>query len=102
TLDGQPFTSGTAVTAEGAHTLSATAVDPAGHSTTASVTFTIDVTAPVVKITTPTAGQTIDADHVTVSGSAGDAVSLTVNGSVVTPAAGGAFSTDLLLDLGEN
>jgi len=102
TLDGQPFTSGTAVTAEGAHTLSATAVDPAGHSTTASVTFTIDVTAPVVKITAPTAGQTIDADHVTVSGSAGDAVSLTVNGSVVTPTAGGAFSTDLLLDLGEN
>jgi len=102
TLDGQPFTSGTTIASEGTHTINVTALDPAGHSTTASLAFTIDRTAPVVKITAPLADQTIDADHVTVTGNAGDAVSLTVNGSVVTPAAGGAFSTNLPLDLGEN
>ncbi|UVI30938.1 hypothetical protein [Paenibacillus spongiae] len=44
TLDGAAFTSGSIVSAEGAHTVIAT--DAAGNSTT--VTFTIDKTAPIV------------------------------------------------------
>jgi hypothetical protein len=50
TLNGQPFTSGTTVTAEGTYTLSVTATDKAGNQTTASGTFTIDKTPPVVTL----------------------------------------------------
>jgi YD repeat-containing protein len=102
TLDGQPFTSGTTISTEGTHTLSATVTDPASHSASSNVTFTIDKTAPVIKINTPVSGQRIDGDHTTVSGNAGDAVALTVNGTSITPAPGGAFATTVALDLGEN
>jgi hypothetical protein len=50
TLDGQPFTSGSAVSAEGSHTLTATGEDCAGNRTVRSATFVIDVTPPVVVI----------------------------------------------------
>jgi subtilase family serine protease len=51
TLDGAPFTSGSAVTTEGAHTLVVTARDPAGNVATAQRNFTIDHTPPSVTIT---------------------------------------------------
>ena len=50
TLDGQPFTSGTAVGTEGSHTLTATGEDCAGNRTVRSATFVIDVTPPAVTI----------------------------------------------------
>ncbi len=48
-LNGQPFTSGAAVTAEGIHTLSVTAADVAGNSQSLTITFTIDKTPPVIQ-----------------------------------------------------
>lgn len=51
TLNGAAFTSGTQVSTEGDHVLSATATDLAGHTTNVTVSFTIDATAPVVSIT---------------------------------------------------
>ncbi|MCY1022376.1 RHS repeat-associated core domain-containing protein [Pyxidicoccus sp. MSG2] len=51
TLDGQPFTSGTAVSAEGAHLLSVTARDLAGNATAAAGHFTIDTQAPALVVT---------------------------------------------------
>jgi RHS repeat-associated protein len=51
TLDGQPFTPGTAVSAEGTHLLSVTARDRAGNQATAVGHFTIDTTPPVVVVT---------------------------------------------------
>lgn len=50
TLDGAPFTSGTAVLAEGDHRLVVTATDQAGNSATKELTFTLDRTAPVITV----------------------------------------------------
>jgi RHS repeat-associated protein len=102
TLDGQPFTSGTKITAEGAHTLSATATDPVGHSGSATATFTIDTTAPVIRITSPANGAKVQGDSIAVTGNAGDAVSVTVNGAPVTLAADGGFSTTVSIEPGDN
>jgi len=98
-LDGQPFTSGTAITADKTYTLEATATDPAGHTTNASVTFTVDRTGPPVKITSPSNNATVDADSVTVTGTAGDAVSVTVNGVAATLSSGN-FTANVPLEPG--
>ena len=45
-LDGQPFSSGSAVAAEGGHQLVGTASDTEGHASTRTVSFTVDKTAP--------------------------------------------------------
>ncbi|MBV9186747.1 MAG: Ig-like domain-containing protein [Acidobacteria bacterium] len=87
-LDDNPFTLGTAITADGTHTFVATAKDPVGHTTTATVTFSIDRSAPTIKITSPAEGATIDADSTTVTGTAGDAVAVSVNGIAATLSSG--------------
>ena len=100
TLNGAPFTSNTTVTADGNYTLSATATDTLGHTGRADTTFVIDRTPPVVKITSPVTG-IVTSDHVEVRGTAGDAISATVNGIPVTLAADGSFVLPSLpLDLG--
>jgi hypothetical protein len=50
TLDGQPFTSGTPVSAEGSHTLAVSAQDQGGHTTTVIVHFTLDRTPPSISL----------------------------------------------------
>ncbi|HYO77713.1 MAG TPA: Ig-like domain-containing protein, partial [Thermoanaerobaculia bacterium] len=45
-LDGEPFTAGSVVDAEGTHTLAVTATDAVSWTATKNVTFTIDRTAP--------------------------------------------------------
>ena len=102
TLDGTPFTSGSTISADGAHKLIGTATDTFGHAGTAEVNFTIDRTPPVVKITAPAAG-TIRSDQVEVRGTAGDAVTASVNGQPVVLGADGSFVLDSLpLDVGTN
>ncbi len=49
-LDGVPFVSGTPVSVEGAHTLTATASDAMGNVATVSVTFAIDTIPPAVTL----------------------------------------------------
>jgi hypothetical protein len=58
TLDGAPYTSGTAVSTEATHELFVSATDKAGATTTKTVTFSIDRTKPVVTwgATTPADG----------------------------------------------
>jgi hypothetical protein len=48
TLDGGAYVSGTPITVQGAHTLSATATDKAGTSTSKTVHFTVDTSPPVI------------------------------------------------------
>jgi subtilase family serine protease len=87
TLDGAPFTSGTAVTAEGRHTLLATATDNFGHSSQKSITFTIDATAPILTVAGVSDGQ-IANTQVTPTFSATDAnltsLTATLDGSPFT------------------
>ena len=56
TLNGNPFASGSSVSAEGAYTLHLTASDAAGNATTRDVTFVIDETKPVIAISGVTDG----------------------------------------------
>ena len=49
-LNGSDFTSGTTITVEGVYTLDVAVTDLAGNSTSETVTFTIDKTAPVIVI----------------------------------------------------
>ncbi|MES1241964.1 MAG: CARDB domain-containing protein [Acidobacteriota bacterium] len=56
TLDGAPFTEGSTVTAEGTHTLEATARDQAGNVATSVLTFTIDRTPPAITVAGVTDG----------------------------------------------
>ncbi|MGA7617712.1 MAG: Ig-like domain-containing protein, partial [Thermoanaerobaculia bacterium] len=51
TLDGQPFTSGTTVAAEGTHLLAVDAADSAGNASHAQLSFFIDKTAPLLAVT---------------------------------------------------
>ncbi len=50
TLDGGPFTNGTAVAGAGAHALAATARDCAGNESVRTAAFAIDLTPPVVSV----------------------------------------------------
>ncbi|MFN0061130.1 MAG: CARDB domain-containing protein [Myxococcaceae bacterium] len=56
TLDGAPFVSGDFVSLAGTHVLVVTAVDLAGNVATRTVTFTLDVTPPVVTVSGVTDG----------------------------------------------
>lgn len=96
-LNGSPFTLGTTITADGSYTIAVTATDPVGHTTNATVTFTIDRTAPSIKITSPADGATVDADTATVTGTAGDAVAVSVNGIAATLSSG-TFTANVPLD----
>ncbi|MDQ3280699.1 MAG: Ig-like domain-containing protein, partial [Acidobacteriota bacterium] len=104
TLDGAPFTSGTAVSANGAHTIVATAND-ATYGTSNSTTrhFTIDRTGPVVKIVAPANGASIDAPRTDVRVTAGDAESVNVNGINATKQSDNTWlAANVLLEIGEN
>ncbi|HEX2836340.1 MAG TPA: Ig-like domain-containing protein [Thermoanaerobaculia bacterium] len=100
TLNGAPFTTGTTITGDGAYTLSATATDDLGHSGSAQATFTIDRTAPVVTITAPLDGASVQSDRVEVRGSVGDAIAALANGVPVTIGNGGAYAIELPLEYG--
>lgn len=105
TLDTAPYTSGTAISTEGTHTLSATASDAFGHtSQAASVTFTIDRTPPTVTIASPSDNFTTGAETIEVRGTAtgGDIATVRVNSVPATVVADGSFSATVNLDLGPN
>jgi RHS repeat-associated protein len=100
-LGGQPFTLGSAISADGAYNLSVTATDLLGHSAGAAVSFSIDTHAPAVKIDAPANGAVINTAQTTVTGDAGDSVAVTVNGIAATVAAN-RFSAVVPLEAGEN
>ena len=89
TLDGAPYAAGTLVAAEGTHLLVATATDCAGRTTAVHALFTIDVTAPALRSTTPAAGARVTAAVTTFSGvSDPDLARATVSGRPAAVSAG--------------
>ncbi|HYI12031.1 MAG TPA: Ig-like domain-containing protein [Thermoanaerobaculia bacterium] len=103
TLDGAPFTSGTEITAGGAHTIVATATDSAfGQTNTITRHFTIDRTGPQVAIVSPADGTAFEADRTDVRVTAGDAVSVSVNGVAAARQADASWiAANVALDFGE-
>ena len=76
TVDGEKVT-GTSYTfkADGAHTITASATDKAGNTTTSTIKVTSDATAPTAQITGPADGSVITTNPVTVTVSGNDALS---------------------------
>lgn len=65
-LDGTPYVSGAAISAEGDHTLSVRAADLAGNERYAAVHFRIDTTAPPLSIVAPADGSITDSSSILV------------------------------------
>ncbi|MBI5549729.1 MAG: Ig-like domain-containing protein, partial [Deltaproteobacteria bacterium] len=84
TLDNEPYTSGTPVSAAGEHLLTVSATDAAGNGRTVSVSFTIDVTPPQIAIHPELEGLSTNAAQVVPTFTATDAhpdeVKATLNG----------------------
>lgn len=79
TLTGEAYTSNIQL-AEGQNTITATATDAAGNTSSSSITVTLDTTPPAITITSPTNGSTVNTSSVTVSGTIDDnAATVTVN-----------------------
>ncbi|HXO42770.1 MAG TPA: hypothetical protein VN999_15065, partial [Thermoanaerobaculia bacterium] len=90
-LDGAAFTSGTTVSAPGAHRLAVTAVDAAGTAATpVAVGFTIKTSPPVFGPLTPAPGTITAATQVTVTGTVDSAVVVSVAGLTATLTSGSA------------
>ncbi|MEO8037088.1 MAG: Ig-like domain-containing protein, partial [Acidobacteriota bacterium] len=102
-LDGAPFVSGTRITATGRHALTVQSSDSATHTATVTLSFTIDRSGPALTITSPKNGDILGDPHVTVTGSAATATSVTVNGIAATldPVAK-TYSATLTLQEGTN
>ena len=97
TLDGAtPVTPGFQVAAEGAHTLAVSATDRAGGTASASRTFTIDSTAPVLTVTAPAHGSFVRGPVVmsfsVTDASPGATASATLDGAAFT--SGGSLNTE--------
>ncbi len=95
TLDAQLFASGTAVSAEGSHTLVVSATDAAGNSATKTVHFTIDTTAPVFVSILPPNGSLTRDPSVVLSGQVTGAATLSIDGAP-TALSGTSFSSAVL------
>jgi len=94
-LDGAAYTSGTAITGEGAHTLEVTATDCAAHRTTRTFAFTIDRTPPAIRNLNPPNGGTVGVMPNAITGSTDpDAVTIELlgTGPAVTPAPDATFT----------
>jgi PKD repeat protein len=62
-LDGEPFSNGQTVAAEGHHALEATASDLAGNSSAAGADFDIDKTIPSISVDAPLDGSVVETDR---------------------------------------
>jgi len=95
TYDGAP------ISGDGSYTIEGRATDKFNHTGSATRTFVIDMTPPAVHITSPVPGD-LATTSVTVSGSAGDAVSVTVDGIAAQLTNGSFTVSGIPLDIGEN
>ncbi|NOZ95862.1 MAG: hypothetical protein GXP47_14150, partial [Acidobacteria bacterium] len=102
TLNGQPFTSGSQVDAEGTYLLSVNAQDAAGNQASLDRTFTIDTTPPVLAGITPADGTVTAATPQTITGTADDAVTVTVAGQPAVVTSGAFTATGVSLSEGDN
>jgi RHS repeat-associated protein len=105
TLDGHPYASGTAIAAEGTHTLAVEARDCAGHVTTQSLTFALDFTPPAIRNLAPANGATTGTLPSAISGATDtDAmrVEIAALGLSATPAPDGTFQLNVPFAEGNN
>ena len=91
TLDGQPYTSGTAVHDEGRHELLVTATDAGNQVATVEIGFEIDRISPVFATLSPAAGTVTAAAAVTLTGQLDGPASLTIDGAAIAVNSGGQF-----------
>lgn len=68
TLNGEGFVSGTEIIEEGEYQLQVTAADIAGNTTTQTLDFRIDLTAPTLVVSVPDDGAMVDAAMISISG----------------------------------
>ena len=103
-VDGAGQFTGQVPLAEGPSFVTVTATDAAGNAATVVRSVTRDTQAPVLTVTAPVDGVTINADHVTVTGSVTDASAVTVmaNGTSLPVAPDHSFSGDVALTDGPN
>ena len=106
TLDGQIYTPGTPINAEGAHLLRVRATDLAGNTGQTEVRFTIDRTAPSITLIHPLPGATLLATQVQLIGSTEAAARLSASVLGITQQtladAQGEFSFNVQLARGPN
>ncbi|MHB0972557.1 MAG: hypothetical protein ACYC60_22655, partial [Thermoanaerobaculia bacterium] len=76
TLDNAPYVSGTPVTTEGVHTLYVTATDSVGNASIAQLSFTIDLTPPLLTITSPASDALVSTPRIAIAGLTDDAISI--------------------------
>ena len=101
-LEGISFTSGTAVSTEGAHRLIASVRDSGGTTVSVSLSFTIDKTAPRLVILSPANGAVSATSPVDVYGTSDDALSVIVNGRTATVSSGSFVAKGVPLAEGSN
>ena len=82
---------------DGPHTFTIVARDVEGNSATALRTITVDTTAPIVTIDSPSTGLVTNLSAVRVSGSSEPGARVVVNGFVVSAGPGGGFALGLAL-----
>jgi subtilase family serine protease/flagellar hook assembly protein FlgD len=97
TLNGQPYASGTPVTASGDYLLQVSASDAAGNSAAQELRFTLDLDAPTVTVTEPLAGSTVSVAAQEIAGNTEPLADVTVEApglsTIVRADASGAFRT---------
>lgn len=102
TLNGEPYATGTTITAERTHVLRATATDCAGNTATFEHTFTIDRTPPAIVTITPANGATV-ATTPSLTGTLSEPATLAVeNTNFTATTTGVSFSLDVPLEEGTN
>ncbi len=101
-LNGVPFASGTAVSAEGSYLLAVTATDAAGNAATLERSFSIDLTPPALSGLTPPDGAVVADPSPLLTGACDDAAIVTVDGEPATITAGTFRFAGLALAEGTN
>ncbi len=102
-LDGSPFVSGASVRTAGPHLAQVTAVDAAGNTASATLSFTVDLTAPSLSLIGPAANAVLASPLVTVVAAVADASPLAlvaVNGTALALQPDGTWSAQLTLPEG--
>ncbi len=104
-LDGESFTTGTPVSAEGEHTLVVTATDGAQNIATQTVHFLVDTTPPTLTVESPTSGHATQDSEVSLVVVASDAHQIgdvKVGGAEMVLGADGKYRATLQLAEGSN
>ncbi len=102
-ITGETYTVSNIQLTEGSNTITATASDKAGNTATSSITVNLDTTAPVISITSPVDGSTVNTDTITITGTIDDnTATVTINGESATVANNTFTTSGITLAQGAN